>query len=86
MFYPCPYFSSGQDFVATAVFTLLFFIASCAWAAGVSTVKFWTNLDNLTQEGGILSSCNQNGNVCKSTQTASYGALNISVVSVSLWF
>lgn len=68
------------DFVATAVFTLLFFIASCAWAAGVSTVKFWTNLDNLTQEGGILSFCNEDGNTCTSMQTASYGALNISIL------
>ncbi|PIK44398.1 putative synaptophysin [Apostichopus japonicus] len=68
------------DFGATVVFTLLFFIASCAWAAGVSTVKFWTTLDNLTTENGILSGCTADNVTCKSEETPGYGGLNISIL------
>lgn len=68
------------DLCTTAVFTLLFFIASCAWAAGVSTVKFWTTFDNLVTENGILGECNDPNTTCTSMDTPGYGGLNISIL------
>ena len=73
----CAYFS--QDTAVTAVFSLLFFIASCAWSAGVNDVKYWTNFNKI-QDRFYESTCVEPV-VCKTTESGGYAGLNVSLVS-----
>ncbi len=69
-----------QDTIATAVFSLLFFIASCAWAAGLNDIKWWTTFSNVRNRfysdvctDGVAECTGENGG---------YAGLNVSIVSI----
>ena len=68
-----------QDVGVTAVFGLLFFIASCAWSAGVNDVKYWTDFGNIRIElyQDLCTTA-----TCEGTKAASYASLNVSLVSI----
>ncbi|XP_063952224.1 synaptophysin-like [Lytechinus pictus] len=69
------------DLVITGVFVLLFFISSCAWAAGLNDVKYWTNFNHLKDSPTVYGDvCGQNGVTCESQTSPKYLSLNFSVV------
>ncbi|XP_071488562.1 synaptophysin-like [Diadema antillarum] len=69
------------DLIVTGVFVLLFFISSCAWAAGLNDVKHWTNFDNLAQNELVYkSTCDNPAFTCQAERRANYASLNVSVI------
>ena len=79
-----------QDFVISIVFTLLWLIASAAWADGVSKVKYYTNPHTLfLDEEGDVYECEAkyaeaNNIECKVTSQGNFASLNVSIVSIML--
>lgn len=70
-----------QDLVFTGVFVLLFFISSCAWAAGLNDVKYWTNFGNLMSLPTVYGqTCSPETITCESVSSPKYSSLNFSVV------
>ena len=66
-----------QDFVITVVYVIFWFTSSIAWAAGLSGLKKATAVGVNT-----FKACT-NANDCAPVTPATYGALNVSVVSRS---
>jgi hypothetical protein len=67
-----------QDFVISAVITLLWLISSAAWAQGLVDLKYFTDF----QESGMfdkIPECKTVG--CVQTDFPKFGSLNASVVS-----
>ncbi|XP_022081102.1 synaptophysin-like isoform X2 [Acanthaster planci] len=69
----------AADLVLTATFALFFFLASCAWASGVSTVKYWTTFENI-KTNFYKNVCNTPGTKCIGVTPASYASLNASIL------
>ncbi|XP_001175610.1 synaptophysin [Strongylocentrotus purpuratus] len=68
------------DLVFTGVFVLLFFISSCAWAAGLNDVKYWTNFGNLMSNPTVYGQTCTAPVTCESVTSPKYSSLNFSVV------
>ncbi|XP_072026163.1 synaptophysin-like [Amphiura filiformis] len=66
------------DTMVTAVFSLLFFIASCAWAAGVGDVKWWTTFSNV-RDRFYKETCMSDGVACVGNN-GGYAGLNVSLI------
>lgn len=71
------------DLAATGVLTIFWLAGSCAWAAGVSDVKFYTNPDHLIKQLTICSSTLEN---CQPESPGKWASLNISLVCLSHYF
>ncbi|XP_038069580.1 synaptophysin-like [Patiria miniata] len=69
----------AADLVLTAAFALFFFLASCAWASGVDTVKYWTTYENFIEKF-YKSICNNPMNKCVGVTPANYASLNASII------
>lgn len=65
------------DLIATAIFTIFWFAGSCAWAAGVSDLKYYTNPGYLKQH---LNICKESEDVCQTKKLANWSSLNVSLV------
>lgn len=84
--FSAPYYATNPlipvlDLIATAIFTVFWFAGSCAWAAGVSDLKFYTNPNYLKKH---LNICKESGDVCTTNKVANWSGLNISLVSLSI--
>ena len=71
-----------QDLGATAVFTIFWFAGSCAWAQGVSDVKYYMDPNRILNRIYV---CSEMIAECKPNkeEPANYSSLNISVVSTA---
>lgn len=67
-----------QDFVASAVITLLWLVASAAWAQGLVNLKYYTDLSS-SGTFEKVPTCNMEG--CVEKTFPNFGSLNASVVS-----
>ena len=82
---------STQDFSITLVYTILWFISSCAWADQVGKIKHYTDPSNLFLENpankAILPECLYGTAHCyvDLSEEASYANLNFSIVSWDGW-
>ncbi|XP_071961005.1 synaptophysin-like [Antedon mediterranea] len=66
------------DFGIHCVFTFMFFIASCVWAAGVNEVKDHTDFDNMKAD--VLKDQCSGNQTCKLTEALSFASLNVSLL------
>ncbi|XP_055883173.1 synaptophysin-like isoform X2 [Biomphalaria glabrata] len=64
------------DFIISVVLTLLWIIASSAWAAGVSDVKTYTD----PEEGGIFGTGQCQKDLCKVKSLGNFASLNVSLI------
>lgn len=67
-----------QDFVVTSLMTALWFISSCAWSDGVSTVKNYLDPKNLA---ALIPACASTPSPCKDHVEAKFNSLNVAIVS-----
>ena len=65
-----------QDFIVSVVFTVLWFIASTAWADNLTKMTQYMNPENLIKE---LSACDPKGQ-CKPGRSGDMSTLIVSVV------
>ncbi|XP_074596004.1 synaptophysin-like protein 1 [Brevipalpus obovatus] len=79
------------DLIVTGIFTIFWFAGSCAWAAGVSDLKYYTNPVYLRQ---YIPVCKER-DMCDTNKVANWSSLNISLIfgflncfvwGASLWF
>lgn len=79
------------DFISSGVLSIFWFAGSCAWAQGVSDIKYYTNPTNLFHEIDI---CNE-PEVCHTSSPGNFASLNVSLIFgfancmlwiSSLWF
>ena len=68
------------DLIVTGIFTIFWFAGSCAWAAGVSDLKYYTNPAYLRQ---YIPVC-KDRDYCDTNKVANWSSLNISLVSFFL--
>lgn len=66
-----------MDLVATAILTLFWLAGSCAWAAGVSDIKYYTNPSYLAT---LINICKDPDSVCDTQNPGKWASLNISLV------
>ncbi|XP_015908557.1 synaptophysin-like protein 1 [Parasteatoda tepidariorum] len=80
------------DFIASGVLSIFWFAGSCAWAQGVSDVKYYTNPANLFPD---LDICLNDVQVCRTVTLGNFASLNVSLIFgfancmlwiCSLWF
>ncbi|XP_022656077.1 synaptophysin-like isoform X2 [Varroa destructor] len=75
------------DMGVTAVFTVFWFAGSCAWAQGVSDVKYYMSPDKLIERIPVCA--NLTAINCSAEEYGNYSSLNISVLlgftNVMLW-
>jgi len=79
----------SADFITTVVFVLLWLIASCAWAAGVTGLKNATNPTAfLLNEGQMPSDTNVvfGGSYASLNVSIIFGFLNMCVWGANIWF
>lgn len=61
----------------TGVLSIFWFAGSCAWAQGVSDIKYYTNPTNLFRDIDIC----MDGTVCSTINPGNFASLNVSLVS-----
>lgn len=66
------------DLVATGIFTVFWFAGSCAWAAGVSDLKYYTNPGTYKKH---IKVCVDQTAACSTKQLCNWASLNVSLVS-----
>ena len=66
------------DLVATGIFTVFWFAGSCAWAAGVSDLKYYTNPGTYQKH---IKVCFDQQAACSTKQLCNWASLNVSLVS-----
>lgn len=66
-----------QDFVISAVITLLWLVSSSAWAQGLVNLKYYTDLNKCGLFKTITTCSTDN---CVQTEFPNFGSLNASVV------
>ncbi|XP_015785011.1 synaptophysin-like protein 1 [Tetranychus urticae] len=80
------------DLVATGIFTIFWFAGSCAWAAGVSDLKYYTNPSTFKRH---LKVCDVKPTICSTKSLANWSSLNVSLIfgfanfflwAASMWF
>ena len=69
-----------QDFVVSAVFVLLWLIASSAWADGVRKLKIYSDPEDMWFDMNITE-CKNPGSICSVKSTGNFANLNVSIVS-----
>ncbi|KHJ45277.1 hypothetical protein D918_04583 [Trichuris suis] len=76
------FFSSAKDFLITAILALFWFIASCAWAAGVNSLKSITEPVNVGAriiENSVI--CLLKDHICKFEHDYNFASLNVSLIA-----
>ncbi|GBN48983.1 Synaptophysin [Araneus ventricosus] len=80
------------DLLATVILSIFWFAGSCAWAQGVSDVKYYTNPSNLFHDIDI---CMDDAQTCSTKSPGNFASLNVSLIFgfgncmlwiSSLWF
>ena len=65
--------------MATGVLSIFWFAGSCAWAQGVTDIKYYTNPTNLFQDIDIC----QEPKVCHTVSPGNFASLNVSLVRIT---